>query len=251
MKKLLLSGAVATALAVSGPALAADMPVRAAPVVAPVTWAGWYFGIAVGGAFDRIRNTWPITDHFLAAGTQVDKSPSSWAAGLTFGSRWQFGSLVLGTETQALGTGLNRLTIGLSSDFATTETDNIGTTISTLVLSTVQLGFAWDHWLLAAKGGYATGNVGATWSDSVGHVASVSRWVPGWTAGVMAEHMIGTAGSIGLEYDYVHLNDRNFFQGLVTGDGAPGAPVFANRNVQANVHLVMARLNLRLPFPRW
>src|SRR5438128_12643975 len=53
MKKLLLASAAAGALALAGPALAADIPVKAPPAVAPVpvfTWTGCYIGGHVGFA---------------------------------------------------------------------------------------------------------------------------------------------------------------------------------------------------------
>src|SRR5436190_1643242 len=52
MKKLLLAGTALGGLALAGPALAADIPVKAPPpVVAPAfTWTGCYIGGNVGGA---------------------------------------------------------------------------------------------------------------------------------------------------------------------------------------------------------
>src|SRR5881296_586308 len=47
MKKLLLASTAVGALAIAGPALAADIPVKAPPAVAPVpvfTWTGCYIG---------------------------------------------------------------------------------------------------------------------------------------------------------------------------------------------------------------
>ena len=49
MKKMLASGAIAAVLAMSGPAFAADMPVKAAPLVAPIyNWSGFYLGFHDG-----------------------------------------------------------------------------------------------------------------------------------------------------------------------------------------------------------
>ena len=60
MKKLLLAIVGSVALGVAAPALAADMPVKAAPPapVAPIyNWTGFYIGAHVGGA-------WSDTDWF-------------------------------------------------------------------------------------------------------------------------------------------------------------------------------------------
>src|SRR5436309_1778811 len=52
MKKLLLAGTALGGLALAGPALAADLPVKAPPImVAPAfSWTGCYIGGHVGGA---------------------------------------------------------------------------------------------------------------------------------------------------------------------------------------------------------
>src|SRR5438067_1685657 len=77
MKKLLLAGTALGGLALAGPALAADLPVKAPPImVAPAfSWTGCYIGGHVGGA--RGQKEWSgFTDAFgtLFGGALVDVS---------------------------------------------------------------------------------------------------------------------------------------------------------------------------------
>jgi len=83
MKKLILAGVAAFALA-SSSASAADMPVKAAPVAAPApvfTWTGCYIGVEGGGAWGRSQHIgaaddaaisgFPISDSFNLHGGLV------------------------------------------------------------------------------------------------------------------------------------------------------------------------------------
>src|SRR5262249_10237361 len=51
MNKLLLGCIPLAALAAIGSASAADLPVKAPPMVAPFTWSGCYVGVYIGGAW--------------------------------------------------------------------------------------------------------------------------------------------------------------------------------------------------------
>jgi len=66
MKKLLLAGTALGGLAFAGPALAADLPVKAPPIVAPAvfSWTGCYIGGQVGGA--RGQKEWSSFSGALA-----------------------------------------------------------------------------------------------------------------------------------------------------------------------------------------
>src|SRR5690242_10391408 len=72
MKKVLI-GAIALLATTAIPAMAADMAVKAPPVVAPVpTWTGFYIGVNGGGAWGSVdpsaRDIGPFPDGFFAAG---------------------------------------------------------------------------------------------------------------------------------------------------------------------------------------
>ena len=104
MKFVVLGSVVALSLIATAPALAADMPLKAAPVVAPPvkTWEGFYLGGSLGGAWQD-PDQWIFGDGRTA---QLGNS-SSWVGGLHTGYNWQFGWLVIGTETNYRFTDLN------------------------------------------------------------------------------------------------------------------------------------------------
>src|SRR5471032_2636404 len=75
-------------------ALAADMPIKAAPVAAPVhQWTGFYVGVTAGYVFGRSQHC--DTPAFCTATFDVDGV----AGGGTLGYNWQTPNWVYGLET--------------------------------------------------------------------------------------------------------------------------------------------------------
>jgi outer membrane immunogenic protein len=135
MKKFLLGSTMLAALAVSAPAMAADMPVKApvykAPVVAPevFSWTGFYVGGNLGYSwgradtdFNETTSATVVTQIFRTAGpnlistTTVTVPPvtaggsdrahlNGVIGGGQIGYNWQSGSTVFGFEADLQGTG--------------------------------------------------------------------------------------------------------------------------------------------------
>ena len=159
MKKLLLAIVGSVALGVAAPALAADMPVKAAPPppVAPIyNWTGFYIGAHVGGA-------WSDTDWFYPCSAtnllilspcnlaQGGHSGSSWLAGGQVGFNYQVGRFVWGIEADFSATDIKGSNLDAAfplQEFLHSRTDFIGTVAP-------RVGVAWDRVLLYAKGGVA------------------------------------------------------------------------------------------------
>jgi outer membrane immunogenic protein len=99
MKRVLLSGLAVAAIAV-GPAMAADMPVKARIMApAPVfSWAGCYIGGHAGGASARQDLIVNPTNAGNQATIGFSLSKSSWIAGGQVGCNQQFGTVVVGVE---------------------------------------------------------------------------------------------------------------------------------------------------------
>ena len=97
IRKLLLTATAFTAL--SGAALAADLPSRvAAPVPFPLpalTWTGFYVGVNAGGVL--LKNTTVQGDEDLSYLPLTGKAIGGTVGG-TVGYNWQFGHAVLGAE---------------------------------------------------------------------------------------------------------------------------------------------------------
>jgi outer membrane immunogenic protein len=138
MKKLLLAIVGSVALGVAAPALAADMPVKAAPPppVAPIyNWTGFYIGAHVGGA-------WSDTDWFYPCSAtnllilspcnlaQGGHSGSSWLAGGQVGFNYQVGRFVWGIEADFSATDIKGSNLDAAfplQEFLHSRTDFIGT----------------------------------------------------------------------------------------------------------------------------
>src|SRR5438105_462510 len=96
MKKLLL-GIVALAAMTAGPAMAADMPVKAPPPGRAYDWSGFYIGVSAGWAHSsydwRYANPVPAT-----CCAPFSASVDNAIFDLHVGVQWQFGWLVIGGE---------------------------------------------------------------------------------------------------------------------------------------------------------
>src|SRR6516164_474122 len=104
MKKFLL-GSVALAAMVAGPAMAADMPLKAPPPVVYYSWTGCYVGAHVGGKSSRATTSWGAVSPAEAAvffpGTAVADSiyMSGALGGAQVGCQYQFaGGWLFGIE---------------------------------------------------------------------------------------------------------------------------------------------------------
>jgi outer membrane immunogenic protein len=96
MKKLLVAGIAAAAFC-GAPAFAADMPLKATPIAAPIfNWTGFYIGGTAGkGWGDTFQQ-----DH---AGHSLIHNWDGFVGGGTVGVNWQTSSWVLGIETDFSG----------------------------------------------------------------------------------------------------------------------------------------------------
>src|SRR5581483_805221 len=148
MKKYVTALAALSALALAGTANAADLPTKApmapAPMVAPpFSWTGIYIGINGGAAW--AHEDW--VDNTLGPASPISLRPDGGVFGGQLGFRWQWNQLVLGIEGTA--------------DWADLR-DNVATgaffdelKVKSLYTVTGQVGWAWDRFLVYAKGGWA------------------------------------------------------------------------------------------------
>jgi outer membrane immunogenic protein len=96
MKTILLSGVAAVAMIAAAPAFAADMPVKAPPMVVPYDWSGLYVGFHDGYEWATVHDTTPVF-------TQTDSKVRNGILGFHVGLQKQFahtawGSWVIGVE---------------------------------------------------------------------------------------------------------------------------------------------------------
>jgi outer membrane immunogenic protein len=181
MKRLFLTALVASAI--SGAAVAADLPRGPAPYYAPpaslYNWGGWYAGLNLGYQWGRITNS---------AGR-----PSGLLGGAQVGYNWQSGAFVFGGETDLQLSGAD-------DTFAPWKFSNpwFGTLRA-------RLGYAMNNILLYGTGGFAYGDL----TGQFGGLQETKTHV-GWTAGLGMEVGFTPRWSAKVEYLYMDLGDRTY-----------------------------------------
>jgi len=216
MKTTLLTGAALAALSI--PALAADMPVKAPRMAAPAfTWTSCFLGAHAGGGWTKHDISDPVQLVQDSLGltttgvTTTSINPSGAVIGGQFGCDYQFApNWVIGVEGAASGStmkGSNSVLLPASAPntaLVTARTDFLAS-------ATARFGYAIDHWLLFARGGAAwAGNkysvTGTAGGAPFGFEGLDSR--PGWTVGAGIAWAFATNWSAALEYDYYGFGTR-------------------------------------------
>jgi outer membrane immunogenic protein len=211
-------------------ASAADLPLKAAPMMAPVySWTGFYIGLNAGGAWTESNPTtstvFSPTGYFALSSTvsitgvgSQNINRTSFTGGGTAGYNWQAGRAVVGIETDFNYLGLKgSATSGAVYPCCAPTAYTINTSVSADWLWTLRgrVGIlASPAWLLYATGGLAASNVKANWlfTDTfatANESASISSTRYGWTAGAGAEYALMNGWSIKAEYLYVDLGRAN------------------------------------------
>jgi outer membrane immunogenic protein len=175
-----------------GSALAADLPSRKGPPLAPVyvppafTWTGFYVGVNAGGGWTNNNNTSnngfpfvgavPVGGAFIPFASSGSSNRSGFLGGVQAGYNYQFGygsGFVIGAETDIDWANINRNknngvvfgsftlpqfpgTVFTPSNIATSSHSNNNQYIGTVRL---RAGYAWDRILVYATGGLAYGGV--------------------------------------------------------------------------------------------
>ncbi len=220
------------------PAAAADLsiaPIYKAPLPAPVTtWSGSYLGVSGGGAWGKavVRNEL----------TGADQTPrmdlSGGIIGLTSGFNIQTGPVVLGLEGDISATTKK----GSAAEFPPNAVFN--SEVKERWLSTLRgrVGYAQDNWLLYATGGAALANVENTVASAPSGQISDKQWHWGWTAGGGVEVKLTQDWTAKVEYLYVGLQDKSYF------NPAPSLVFPSSQRLNLNDHIVRVGVNYKLPW---
>ena len=212
--------AAAALLAATGLASAADMAVKARPVVAPPpvwTWTGFYIGAHVGAGWGETESTLtgafftppPTTVAFQLPFSQ--NSRSGFLGGGQIGYNWQAGWAVFGVQADIAATDIKGTTPCLVVLSCTTDTDwlatvsgRLGAVVLDRGLVYVKGGAAWmqnnhrvDFLPIAAAG---IPGVNITNQDS-------NVW--GWLVGFGTEWQITPNWSAFVEYNYIRFDTQN------------------------------------------
>ena len=228
-----------------GTALAADMPVKAAPIVAAAyDWSGVYLGVHAGyggGMKDwDARNADFVARGFLAGGqVGINKQISSFVFGLELDGSW---ADISGSQFVSVGSAALGIT---SSQTARSKIDG-------LVTIAGRAGLAADRWFVFAKGGITVGHerhsmdASATGFGATGAATANGneiRYAP--MVGFGAEYALGGNWSVKGEYNYIHLDTTTTtLRGTATQAGLT-APFRADAQIEEAIHVVKVGVNYR------
>ncbi len=206
---LLATASSVAAVAATGGAQAADMPLKAPPMQAPAaSWAGWYVGLNAGANWQSANNTIGYAPGGAADFGSVGTRKSGFIGGGQIGYNWQNNNFVYGLEGDISGlTGRGSVNAFGDSIFGSKSFSNQITWLSTL---RGRLGvLVSPDTMLYATGGLAVGGVKNTFVGTPGFICcnkSVSTTRAGWTAGAGVEHMLWNSHwTVGLEGLFVDL----------------------------------------------
>jgi outer membrane immunogenic protein len=226
---------LALAAMIAGPAVAADMPVKAPPPVAYYDWSGAYLGLNIGGVWADVNRFYPNFALVRLQPQTFTSHNNDVIYGFHAGAQWQRGQWVLGVEA-AYSAGSRDIqgTVSLSppEPFTTLSAYN---KIGSLFTVGPRLGYAWGRWMVFGTGGYAIGQIhgqyactgtgiavfpgGGACSAVFGPLATLNATGhtgnDGWFAGGGFEYMV-LKGSLvdvilGAEYQHFDLRDKTAF----------------------------------------
>jgi outer membrane immunogenic protein len=274
--KALMGGAVGlAALVAAGAAGAADLPMKAPPMMAPpvYSWTGFYVGLNVGAAINDSSHTLDPAGCFLVAGLcgigpavnplrtfSGDFDDIGFTGGGQIGYNYQFApAWVAGIELDFNYNGLRdsdsavqALAAPLVGTFSYTVDQNFDW------FGTVRGRLGWlptPTFLLYATGGLAYGHVdSSTFAvfSAAGdtYVGSASDTRFGWTVGGGAEWAFGGNWTVKAEYLYVDLGSFSYNNACVTPAlvcTATVPPPAYTTTIDTREHIVRVGVNLKFP----
>jgi outer membrane immunogenic protein len=208
--KLVLAAGILIGVASTGVVSAADMAVKARPVVAPLmyNWQGCYIGGNVGGGWSRMDTTLQSVDGTGPVNANYGReNDSGFIGGAQAGCDFMAGKdLVFGVQGMFDFGNINgRHSI---TDFPTnSETNNL----RSIGTATGRIGYLWTPQFLGyVKGGMAflrDRNQLLTPGGAV--FASSSFTLPGMTVGVGGEWMFSPNWSVFAEWNYMWIEDKS------------------------------------------
>jgi outer membrane immunogenic protein len=262
MKKVL--GLAGAAFLFAGPAVAADLAVKAPVYKAPppvFSWTGWYIGLNAGADGQRASFTsTEIGCEFLGCGTGIGHigtdpnvaaagtgSATKWgfSGGVQAGGMWQTGALVLGGEADFVGLS-GRPSLGpgpfpFSVVPGPTFTLQSSAHADWLATFRARAGVAVDHWLFYVTGGGAVASINASQSYSDNCCSSTPLTTFSATS-------TKTGFSVGGGAEYA-LTNNVFLRGeylYAGGFGSVGGGYLATANSgNSDFHSVNAKLSIQ------
>jgi outer membrane immunogenic protein len=244
MKKFLVPSIVLSGFVVSS-AMAADLPVRKAPSVAPAPvvydWSGLYIGGHVGWGFAETD----ITDRTVLGTSLAIPTQSfngdGFLGGVQAGWNYQVGNFVLGAEVDYSFADIKGdVTTSIA---ATNAVVSRSSDVMWIATSTARLGYTWDRVMIYSKLGAAFAQFDYNNNISVGGASvfsgTASETRVGFTVGTGIEWALAGGWTAKAEYNYMDFGRRTVDFGV----DAAGNPV--NLDVDQRISTVKAGVNYR------
>lgn len=266
MRSIALALGIMTA-AVAAPAVAADMrmPMKAAPMAAPIfNWTGFYIGGFVGGAAgDRnATSTEPCTavggacfGLFTVAGVTTPNSYSldgSFMGGGTVGYNWQIpgSQWVFGLEGEAGYLHLQRSVRDINAPPPALSPGGFDSTRIGDVYGVIagRLGFAVDRVLFYGKGGVAFVEKNHNYTATVPFSTATldnSHVQTTWAAGAGVEWAFASNWTLKGEYLYLATRETYNTTGICTGGFCGAGATFTSTHSDPGVHTGKVGVNYR------
>lgn len=211
MNKVILLASVAAFSLATGAAISEDRAAAEIPL-APVTydWEGFYAGVHLG----VLRSSFDFTNVLnqsnwgdVRPGKGFSTVHDGGLAGVQMGYNWQSGSLVYGLEFAVTAfDGQHSWTNPLY--YSRDDLFTVG--VSSVVLATGRVGYAFERTLLYVNGGFAGGNFSASAVDTVPPfmgAGSESGWANGYSIGAGFEQGLDNNLTVGAQYTYTAFPD--------------------------------------------
>jgi outer membrane immunogenic protein len=230
MKKLVL-GAIALAGMMSAPALAADMPVKARPMVVDpqYDWSGFYIGGGTGTVWTTAHRFMPDLPLVGIPPTLFTAHSNNWIYNVHAGVQGQWGRWVIGLEGAYNGSQNDmRSNVSVSPPEPFTRL-SATFLITDLVTIGPKVGYTWDRLMVYGTGGYAGAHIDGRYSCTdtgvfvfpgrascnfplFGPLADLNlgakTWSNGWFAGAGFDYVAykGTFADILVGAEYQHFD---------------------------------------------
>jgi outer membrane immunogenic protein len=182
----------------------------------PLTWAGFYVGAHLGGAWSEAEWITPVT------ATDASSIASGLLGGGQVGYNWQTGAAMWGIEGDFSGISLQSSNTGVGGFANTTSTHWMSTV-------TGRVGYASGRALIYGKGGVAIADEQDSVSSPSGALFSSTGTTTraGWTMGGGLEYALNPHWSAKVEYGYLGLGSHG-----VSAAVQGGTPGYVDLNVQ-------------------
>jgi outer membrane immunogenic protein len=189
MKSRFLCSVGALPILLAGPAIAADMPLKAPPPppAAVFGWTGFYAGLNVGGSWGRALSDFSISGLGTTVAASDSVSPDGVIGGGQLGYNWQLDpNWLIGVEADIQASGEKASSTRFDTVDGEGVTTNYETKIEWFGTARGRVGYVFDRrFLLYATGGLAYGRVSISGtSTALSSIAFSKADVnAGWTAG--------------------------------------------------------------------